>query len=85
MILLSEITPKKLSLFQNNVDVWVQIACPRLSIDWGYAFEKPLLTPYEMVVALNETSWYTEDDSYPMDYYAKDSLGPWTVNHATKQ
>lgn len=27
---------------------WVQIACPRLSIDWGMAFEKPLLSPYEV-------------------------------------
>ena len=27
---------------------WIQIACPRLSIDWGYAFAKPLLSPYEV-------------------------------------
>lgn len=27
---------------------WVQVACPRLSIDWGEAFSKPLLTPYEV-------------------------------------
>ena len=27
---------------------WVQVACPRLSIDWGYAFPKPLLSPYEV-------------------------------------
>lgn len=27
---------------------WVQVACPRLSIDWGLAFDKPLLTPYEV-------------------------------------
>lgn len=27
---------------------WVQIACPRLSIDWGAAFSKPLLSPYEV-------------------------------------
>lgn len=27
---------------------WVQVACPRLSIDWGEAFDKPLLTPYEV-------------------------------------
>ena len=23
-----------------DVDAWIQIACPRLSIDWGYAFPK---------------------------------------------
>ncbi|MBN3318866.1 DPH1 synthase, partial [Atractosteus spatula] len=27
---------------------WVQIACPRLSIDWGSAFSRPLLSPYEV-------------------------------------
>uniref|UniRef100_A0A8P0SRH9 2-(3-amino-3-carboxypropyl)histidine synthase subunit 1 n=2 Tax=Canis lupus familiaris TaxID=9615 RepID=A0A8P0SRH9_CANLF len=43
-LLLSEIFPSKLSLLP-QVDVWVQIACPRLSIDWGTAFPKPLLTP----------------------------------------
>ena len=31
-----------------QVDAWIQIACPRLSIDWGYAFKKPLLSPYEV-------------------------------------
>ena len=42
-----------------DVAVWVQIACPRLSIDWGYAFERPLLTPYEALVALGvrEGGW----------------------------
>nr|XP_021142746.1 2-(3-amino-3-carboxypropyl)histidine synthase subunit 1 isoform X2 [Columba livia] len=45
-VLLSEIFPSKLKLFP-DVDAWVQVACPRLSIDWGEAFSKPLLTPYE--------------------------------------
>nr|NVI70947.1 putative diphthamide biosynthesis protein 1 [Cucujiformia] len=34
VILLSEIFPKKLDLF-GQVDGFVQVACPRLSIDWG--------------------------------------------------
>ncbi|XP_061136931.1 2-(3-amino-3-carboxypropyl)histidine synthase subunit 1 isoform X1 [Syngnathus typhle] len=45
-VLLSEIFPSKLDLLP-DVDAWVQIACPRLSIDWGSAFSKPLLSPYE--------------------------------------
>jgi 2-(3-amino-3-carboxypropyl)histidine synthase len=48
---------------------WVQVACPRLSIDWGYAFERPLLSPYEAEVALKEVEWQSV---YPMDYYSKD-------------
>nr|MBE5724738.1 putative diphthamide biosynthesis protein 1 [Cucujiformia] len=36
IILLSEIFPKKLELF-HQLNAFVQIACPRLSIDWGTA------------------------------------------------
>ncbi|KAF2130765.1 Diphthamide biosynthesis protein 1 [Dothidotthia symphoricarpi CBS 119687] len=50
-LLLSEIFPGKLALM-GDVQAWVQIACPRLSIDWGYAFPRPLLSPYEALVAL---------------------------------
>ena len=78
IVLLSEIFPEKLKLFR-NVGAWVQIACPRLSIDWGTAFEQPLLTPYEVSVALNLISW--QNGTYPMDFYANNSLGPWTVNN----
>ncbi|KAJ3151231.1 Diphthamide biosynthesis protein 1 [Geranomyces variabilis] len=78
-VLLSEIFPSKLAQFA-HIDAWVQIACPRLSIDWGYAFDKPLLTPYEAAVVLKSAEW--QEKAYPMDFYAKDSLGPWTPNHA---
>lgn len=76
-ILLSEIFPGKLALM-DEIDCWVQIACPRLSIDWGYAFPKPLLTPYEALVALDvREGWKSgkEGGVYPMDFYAKDGLG----------
>nr|NVI71077.1 putative diphthamide biosynthesis protein 1 [Cucujiformia] len=36
VILLSEIFPKKIDLF-SNLEAFVQVACPRLSIDWGTA------------------------------------------------
>uniref|UniRef100_A0A8C3VNP8 2-(3-amino-3-carboxypropyl)histidine synthase subunit 1 n=1 Tax=Catagonus wagneri TaxID=51154 RepID=A0A8C3VNP8_9CETA len=80
-LLLSEIFPSKLGLLP-EVDVWVQVACPRLSIDWGTAFPKPLLTPYEAAVALRDISW---QQPYPMDFYAGSSLGPWTVNHGRER
>ncbi|NXG82354.1 DPH1 synthase, partial [Stercorarius parasiticus] len=80
-VLLSEIFPSKLRLFP-DVDAWVQVACPRLSIDWGEAFSKPLLTPYEAAVALRDVEW---QQPYPMDFYASQSLGPWTVNHTGTQ
>ncbi|KAI8329404.1 putative diphthamide synthesis protein-domain-containing protein [Chlamydoabsidia padenii] len=77
VVLLSEIFPGKLAQF-DDVDAWIQIACPRLSIDWGYAFPKPLLTPYEASIALGKAEW---QEVYPMDFYANDSLGPHTPNH----
>ena len=78
IVLLSEIFPSKLRLF-SEVDAWVQIACPRLSIDWGVAFDKPLLSSYEANVALGICQFA---NPYPMDFYAYDSLGPWTPNHS---
>lgn len=50
-MLLSELSPAKLGLF-TGISTFVQTSCPRLSIDWGYAFPKPLLSPYEASVAL---------------------------------
>lgn len=72
-IILSEIFPQKLSLF-DGIDVFVQVACPRLSIDWGYAFNKPLLTPYEANVLLKQDVMFTEQ-YYPMDYYETKGYG----------
>jgi 2-(3-amino-3-carboxypropyl)histidine synthase len=93
-LLLSEIFPGKLAMMQ-DVEAWVQIACPRLSIDWGYAFPRPLLSPYEALVALGvrEAPWLDEEQGrqeiekkerrnlYPMDFYAKEGLGRTTVGH----
>jgi 2-(3-amino-3-carboxypropyl)histidine synthase len=75
-LLLSEIFPGKLATMP-DVECWVQIACPRLSIDWGYAFPRPLLTPYEALVALGVREGWDKANNgvYPMDFYAKDGLG----------
>ncbi|KZF19877.1 diphthamide biosynthesis protein-like protein 1 [Xylona heveae TC161] len=89
-LLLSEIFPGKLAQM-SDVECWVQIACPRLSIDWGYAFPRPLLTPYEALIVLGgRKEWWADNADnaggtggkageshgvYPMDFYAKDGLG----------
>ena len=78
-ILLSEISPAKLSLFNPYVSTFVQTSCPRLSIDWGYAFDRPLLSPYETAVAVGAANgWMSEGTKtvgdYPMDFYAGGSL-----------
>ncbi|KAL3071288.1 hypothetical protein niasHS_015385 [Heterodera schachtii] len=89
-VLLSEIFSDKLALFA-SVQCWVQVACPRLSIDWGHTFTAaPLLTPFELSVALDRAKTEAADSApppllteYPMDFYAYDSAGPWTNNHST--
>ncbi|XP_068653402.1 uncharacterized protein [Aristolochia californica] len=52
IVLMSELSPTRISLFGDSIDAWIQIACPRLSIDWGEAFGKPFLTPFEAEIAL---------------------------------
>jgi len=87
IFLLSEIFPSKLALL-TDIEAFVQVACPRLSIDWGTAFNKPLLTPYELSVVLGDAEWRlteaevkAQKEVYPMDFYAAKSLGKWTPNH----
>lgn len=84
MLLLSELSPQKLALFsEDEISTFVQTSCPRLSIDWGYAFPRPLLSPYEASVAmgrirgwggleLQDKAGVKEDGQgdYPMDFYA---------------
>ncbi|TIB69738.1 hypothetical protein E3Q22_00386 [Wallemia mellicola] len=84
-ILISELSPQKVSLFGEQLSTFVQTSCPRLSIDWGYAFPKPLLSPYEAAVTLERTQGWDKDlagdRDYPMDFYANDSRGPWTPRY----
>ena len=39
LFLMAELNPQKLSMI-HGIDCWVQISCPRLSIDWGKEFTK---------------------------------------------
>jgi len=82
-ILLSELSPAKLSLFNPHISIFVQTSCPRLSIDWGYAFDRPLLSPYETAMALGKMEGWIEreDDVYPMDFYAAGT--PWAASRTT--
>lgn len=97
MLLLSELSPQKLALLsEEQITTFVQTSCPRLSIDWGYAFTRPLLSPYEANVALGRIQGWSgmgsnesacsdatckDEGDYPMDFYADGSLGPWTPRH----
>lgn len=81
VILLPEILPQQLAYMQHSVDAWIQVACPRLSVDWGHLLctdSKPVLNPYEAMVALDATTY---QERYPMDYYSHAVGGPWGNYH----
>ena len=84
--LLSEVTPAKLALLTGEgeggggVRCFVQVACPRLSVDWGHEFGVAVLNGYEAEVALGLTEWRAV---YPMDFYADDG-GEWS-NYAERE
>jgi 2-(3-amino-3-carboxypropyl)histidine synthase len=73
IILLSEITDHKLMQY-SECECFVQIACPRISIDWGSYFTKPVITPYEAFVVWGDVEWR---DQYPMDFYSYEG-GEWS-------
>ncbi|KAI5170808.1 2-(3-amino-3-carboxypropyl)histidine synthase [Nematocida sp. LUAm3] len=52
----------------------IEIACPRIAIDWGVTFPQPMLTPFEYFTMHKST------DEYPMDYYSKEGESlPWRM------
>lgn len=67
LIMMDEISPAKLERYE-FIDSFVQISCPRLSIDWGRLFARPLLTPFEIFYSGGE---------YLMDYYSREGDGAW--------
>ena len=86
VVLLSEIFPRKLAAMK-TADAWVQIACPRLSVDWGHFFERPILTVYELEVMLGVSKWVGEEEGYPMDYYkmGEHNWGNYGGGNSTRQ
>ncbi len=46
------------------VDAFVSTACPRIAIDDYTAYKKPIITPFELLIALHEKNWddYTFDE-----------------------
>lgn len=75
VVLLSEITPEKLDMMP-QADAWVQVACPRLSIDWGHYFNKPILSPYEVYRMAGEVQ--VKEGEYEMDFYMKGEENYWS-------
>lgn len=66
-IVLDEINQDLLDNF-DFIDAFVQVSCPRLSIDWGVCYRKPLLSPFEV---------FYKGGEYQMDYYSREGYAPW--------
>ena len=77
-VLLSEVAPYKLDMM-SNVDAWIQIACPRLSIDWGEGFHKPTLTPYEVRSCLYSTHDMISRVSFVTESTVRAQQVSWTL------
>ncbi|MBL11238.1 MAG: diphthamide biosynthesis enzyme Dph2 [Euryarchaeota archaeon] len=55
LLALDHVSPDLIDFYP--VDAFVNTACPRIAIDDSVRYEKPLVTPYELEVALGEKSW----------------------------
>ena len=57
LLALEHISPDLISFYP--VDAYVNTACPRIAIDDSVRYDKPLITPFELEVALGEKKWET--------------------------
>ena len=73
IIMLNEITQNKIINY-NKCECFIQLACPRLSIDWSDQFTKPMLTPYEIYLILDPKKY--KNDIYEMNKYSNET-GEW--------
>jgi len=55
LLALEHIGPELLDFYP--VDAYVNTACPRIAIDDSVRYDKPLITPFELEVALGEQKW----------------------------
>jgi 2-(3-amino-3-carboxypropyl)histidine synthase len=55
LLALEHVGPELIDFYP--VDAFVNTACPRIAIDDAVRYAKPLITPYELEVALGEKKW----------------------------
>lgn len=57
LLALEHVGPELIDFYP--VDAFVNTACPRIAIDDAIRYQKPLITPFELEVALGEKKWET--------------------------
>ena len=65
--------------FPFTISSWIQIACPRLSVDWGSSFHLPILSAFEAEQAFGSSLKVDPVVQYPMDNWAQDTHTPWST------
>ncbi|OAG31932.1 2-(3-amino-3-carboxypropyl)histidine synthase [Nematocida displodere] len=72
-VYLSEIDNETIASIDKDSAV-IEIACPRIAIDWGSTFTLPIITPFEYFTMIQGI------EEYPMDYYKKEGRAqPWQM------
>lgn len=65
LIIIGKVSPAKLANFP-EVDCFVMVACPKNTLHDAKEYFCPIVTPYELAVALNYTEW---TDEYETDFH----------------
>lgn len=66
----TEIETNRLEILSGNLNnLWVQLSCPRISLDWGFYFKNLVITPFEFSILTRSTKW--RKNFIPMDFYSK--------------
>jgi 2-(3-amino-3-carboxypropyl)histidine synthase len=72
VLFVSEIDEELVSSVSKESEGIIEIACPRIAIDWGSTFPIPIITPYEYFCTLSSLP-----ETYPMDYYSREKEEDW--------
>ncbi len=62
-LVMREITPIKLQDYR--LEAYINTACPRIPIEDSESYDRPILTPFEAKIVLNEATW----GSYKLDKF----------------
>lgn len=72
-VFVSEIDEALVHRLSGHADCIIEIACPRICIDWGVTFDVPIVTPYEYFASLRGSALV----HYEMDYYSRERNELW--------
>jgi len=66
----TEINNNRLNTINGNFsNLWVQLSCPRISLDWGHYFKNLVITSFEFSIFMRSTK--INKNFIPMDFYSK--------------